>query len=112
MTTTSIVRIGPTVTTEVSSAQLLRTALVSHWKKQSSDETSTSLDENKLLPISNKYFDATVLLEDTETPIPVNAKEDGMILVFDMLASNPDRSGVPGTTFDSLQCLAKFYSFY
>ena len=105
MTTTSIVRIGPTVTTEVSSAQLLRTALVSHWKKQSSDENSTSLDENKLLPISNKYFDATVLLEDMETPIPANSKEDGMILVFDMLASNPDRSGVPGTTFDSLQSI-------
>mmetsp|Transcript_18760 Transcript_18760/g.46472 ORF Transcript_18760/g.46472 Transcript_18760/m.46472 type:complete len:347 (-) Transcript_18760:68-1108(-) len=110
--TTSIVRIGPMVTTEVSSAQLLRTALVSHWKQQqpSSEEGETSADENKLLPISNKYFDANVLLEDMEQAASsieaTNAtKEDAVILVFDMLASNPDRSGVPGTTFDSLQAV-------
>lgn len=94
------------VTTEVSSAQLLRTALVSHWKQQepTKEEGETSADENKLLPISNKYFNAKVLLEDMEATMEANTtKEDAFILVFDMLASNPDRSGVPGTTFDSLQ---------
>ena len=94
---------------EVSSAQLLRTALVSHWKQhhpstEEQGDTSAVQDENKLLPISNKYFTANVLLEDMEASVEEATKEDAVILVFDMLASNPDRSGgVPGTTFNSLQ---------
>jgi len=104
---TSIVRIGPMATTEVSSARLLRTALVSYWKKQHTQDSAPEIgDENKLLPISNKYFTANVLLEDIETEEKEEATtEDSVILVFGMLASNPDRSGVPGTTFDSLQAV-------
>ncbi|CAJ1904959.1 unnamed protein product [Cylindrotheca closterium] len=107
--TTSIVRIGPMTTMEVSSAQLLRTALVSHWKQHHpspEEQGETSADENKLLPISNKYFTANLLLEDMEAEANEAIKEDAAILVFDMLASNPDRSGgVPGTTFNSLQAV-------
>jgi hypothetical protein len=92
--TTSVVRIGPLETSGVSSAKLLRTALFSYLQQ----------GDDKLLKLSNKYFIADILLEDiVENPSkPENSKEDGVILVFDALASNPDRSGGGGVTFDSL----------
>jgi hypothetical protein len=91
--TTSVVRIGPLETSGVSSAKLLRTALFSYLQQ----------GDDKLLKLSNKYFIADILLEDIEAPSkPENSKEDGVILVFDALASNPDQPGGGGVTFDSL----------
>lgn len=93
--TTSVVRIGPLETRGVSSAKLLLTALFAYLKQEQ--------DDDKLLKMSNKYFTADVLLEEISPSKPENSKEDGIILVFDALASNPDRStSSGGVTFDSL----------
>lgn len=112
---TSILRIGPFETTGVTSAKLLRTALISFFENingASSSASSQKQEDNKIVNVSNKYFSADVLLEDCIGPessgssLEEDAKEDGMILVFDLLASNPDYQhgggGGGGVTFDSL----------
>lgn len=92
-----MVRLGPTGSDNVS-ATLLRTALLSHFQ---SDHAMT--DAAASLSISNKYFSAKVVLQDIGTARPENSKEDGIILVFDALLSNPDRPVSGGNaTFDSL----------
>ena len=106
----SILRIGPFETKNgVTSAKLLQTALVSYFENQQEGGTGTSPPEenSKSLKLSNKYFSAEILLEDIGGTIgPQNAKEDGIVLVFDSLASNPDyqqgSGGGGGVTFDSL----------
>jgi hypothetical protein len=110
----------------------LRTALVSHFEN-CSNNNSSSRDESDInsknhpdrnnnnddygtihtdsrIVIQNKYFTANVLLEDIEQQQLQaignhNKKEDGVILVFDALLSNPDRDATVaggGTTFDTL----------
>jgi hypothetical protein len=95
--TSSVVRIGPLETSGgVNSAKLLRTALISYFNNN--DDT-----KDDSIRISNKYFTAKVLLEAIISPVE-NSKEDGIILVFDALESNPDRSASSGNgiTFDGL----------
>ena len=119
MVSTSIIRIGPSDGSGDISAKLLRNALVSFFEKQSLSSSSSSssnpaeatttttttkpspsssscLSETYgRLTISNKYFTANVSIEDLEAELKtqeVLSKEDGVILVFDALHSNPDRS--------------------
>jgi hypothetical protein len=131
MASSSVLRLGPSG--ENVSATLLRNALVSYFEqkeKESSPSTprTSAIDDKSgsTFTISNKYFNASVLLEeiggsaaaaaaaapleeegDTTTTTTTTTKEDGVILVFDALHSNPDRStamsGRGGaTSFDSL----------
>lgn len=115
MTLSSVVRLGPNL--DNVSAKLLKNAIVSFFDKKiapSSDvgekeEDSTTIDNDsgKKILISNKYFTANILLEDISGSVLENSKEDGIILVFDALHSNPDRlnqggAGTAATTFDSL----------
>ena len=109
----SVLRIGPFGTNNgVTSAKLLQTALVSYFENQqegghTTGTSSPPAEENsKSLKLANKYFSAEILLEDIGGTTPENAKEDGIVLVFDSLESNPDyqqgRGGGGGVTFDSL----------
>jgi hypothetical protein len=76
----------------------------------SSASTTTAINNQtgSTFDISNKYFHAKVLLEEIGGPSLEKSQEDGVILVFDALQSNPDRSnagydhGRGGATFDSL----------
>jgi hypothetical protein len=120
----SVVRLGPN--DENVSATLLRTALVSHFQGLGGSDTNNnnssaaddadngeSIDDHSglVFRISNKYFTANVLLEDIgattstqSTTTTTIRKEDGVILVFDALQSNPDRpmNSSSAATFDSL----------
>jgi hypothetical protein len=129
MASSSIVRFGPTENNLC--AKLLRTALISHFydtttaknnddsdnvdcESNNNEKECATIDEtdNARIVIVNKYFTANVLLEgigeetssrETSTSC---TKEDGVILIFDALQSNPDRiiSGGNGSmaTFDGL----------
>jgi hypothetical protein len=95
---TSVLRIGPTDNN--ASAALLRTALLAHFETE---------EEPNMLTISNRYFVARILLEemlaDQTTPATdVLQKEDGVILVFDAVRSNPDVIGgtSSASSFDAL----------
>jgi hypothetical protein len=81
----SVLRIGPSGP----SATLLKTALLSHFP---------SLGD--VILISNKYFCAQLrILDDFDTPCEDHdVKEDGILLVFDGLSSNPDRPLLTTTT--------------
>ena len=111
MASSSIVRLGPNDNNL--SSQLLRNAITSFFQK-----TNVVVDDddnrksNSRFVIRNKYFSANIDLKDTdnqqEEDIPKDVMEDGLILVFDAVRSNPDRrdedgSGPSGTTFDALQ---------
>ena len=101
MNLTSVVRVGPS--DDNLSAKLLRNALVSYFEKLSTSTTTTLSESSHMLTISNKYFTANVLLEEMgATPQSEQIKEDGVILVFDALRSNPDLSAGDGASFDSL----------
>jgi hypothetical protein len=104
MVKASIVRLGPSDGESVSS-KLLRTAVVS-YSETSAPAPSTSAIDNKsgsTITIQNKYFSANVLLEDIGGQSLEQTKEDGVILVFDALRSNPDlMEGSTGASFDSL----------
>jgi hypothetical protein len=101
MILTSVVRVGPS--DDNLSAKLLRNALVSYSEKLSTSTTTTLSESSHMLSISNKYFTANVLLEEMgATPQSEQTKEDGVILVFDALRSNPDLSAGDGASFDSL----------
>lgn len=91
-TTTSVLRIGPSD----ASSELLKQALLSYFD---------SKDPNTLT-VSNRYFSAKVQLKDLPAS-DTNSneeKEDGVILVFDALQSNPDNitETSNNTLFDSL----------
>lgn len=107
MATSSVVRIGPCEGN--ASANLLRTALVSHFQKLDESSTNAEAFDDKAgstLTMSNKYFTAKVLMEDIGEAAVPQGKEDGVVLVFDALQSNPDRvvgdGSAGGATFDSL----------
>lgn len=91
--TTSALRIGPTDGN--ASAALLKTALLSHFETQ--DEPST-------LSVSNRYFSAKVRLEPLNGSKNNDEKEDGIILVFDSMRSNPDivAGTADSSSFDAL----------
>eukprot|EP00934_Nitzschia_sp_Nitz4_P000103 Nitzschia sp. Nitz4//scaffold102_size76354//54677//55708//NITZ4_005638-RA/size76354-processed-gene-0.25-mRNA-1//1//CDS//3329532267//103//frame0 len=91
MATVSIVRVGPSEDNVC--AKLLRTALVDYFEESAKTDSSYSGDSSRLT-IANKYFRAKVALEDIQSPVPPSepSKEDGIILVFDSLHSNPDRT--------------------
>jgi hypothetical protein len=107
MSCTSVVRIGPAQ--ESVSAKLLREAVVSYFFAKQHH----SVDANTLT-IANKYFQAKVLLQelgtdpaDTITPV----QEDGVILVFDALKSNPDLNAGGGDTTETFDALATVHDF-
>ena len=72
------------------------------------DDDNDDDDDDSTLRISNKYFSAHVRLQDIGSAMFTDdTKEDGVILVFDALVSNPDRPTTHdqlsfGVTFDSL----------
>jgi len=122
MVKSSIVRLGPSGANI--SATLLKTALSSYFENQEqlqqqpdeNDESSKvdypTVDESTTLSIVNRYFTANVILQDIGTDKISDTKEDGIILVFDALSSNPDRSATFGTdmstaavTFDALHAI-------
>lgn len=98
---TSVLRIGPT--DDNASAVLLRMALLSHFETEG---------EPNFLTVSNRYFAARIRLEeivgDQTTSTDALQKEDGVILVFDALRSNPDIIG--GTCASSFDALALVHS--
>jgi hypothetical protein len=114
----SVVRFGPSE--DNVSTKLLQNAVVSYFEKQTTDNTPPSAASTAInnqtgctFTISNKYFHAKVLLEEIGGPSLEKSQEDGIILVFDTLQSNPDRSNSNaghghdgchrgGATFDSL----------
>ena len=101
----SIVRVGPSA--DNVSAKLLRTSLVSYFEKLSTpNDESEEIDSKSgsTIQISNKYFTANILLEEIGGSAVESSKEDGVILVFDALQSNPDRSSSAsgGASFDAL----------
>lgn len=107
MATASVLRIGPSDGNV--SANLLKAALVSHFQELNGNaDNSESIDDKagSTLEISNKYFAAKVVLEGIGGSAIRQAKEDGVLLVFDALQSNPDRTvgdgPAGGATFDSL----------
>mmetsp|Transcript_24090 Transcript_24090/g.66778 ORF Transcript_24090/g.66778 Transcript_24090/m.66778 type:complete len:371 (+) Transcript_24090:190-1302(+) len=117
----SIVRLGPTDGNE--SSQLLRKAIVSFFQKKDVDSLDPNGNNEKdngdsstdtRFVIRNKYFSADIMLreieagqEEGETNATTQTMEDGVILVFDAVQSNPDRcldTANTGSTaiFDSL----------
>ena len=88
---TSVLRIGPS--DENASAALLRTALLSRFETE---------DDPNAMTVSNRYFSAQVRLEDIQHAENCQKKEDGIILVFDALRSNPDITGSTSSSFDAL----------
>ena len=103
MAPSSIVRIGPNDSNL--SAQLLRNAITSFFNKNATDSTT---DKDSSFVIRNKYFNANVALKNLEgeqDETASDSKEDGIILVFDAVRSNPDfgDSEGSGATFDSLE---------
>mmetsp|Transcript_17934 Transcript_17934/g.24840 ORF Transcript_17934/g.24840 Transcript_17934/m.24840 type:complete len:339 (-) Transcript_17934:40-1056(-) len=89
----SALRIGPS-TTNAGASSFLRNALLSHFKTMDSSSLSPQ-EAAKMLTVTNRYFSAQLLLEDLDSAnsnIDGDIKEDGIILVFDALHSNPDRT--------------------
>jgi hypothetical protein len=93
----SILRIGPTDSTNLSAA-LLRDALSSHFKVPSQ---SDSWEDTQSLTIVNKYFSAEVSLHSLslDRGNDVEGKEDGVLLVFDSVSAF---SAVQGSMIGSL----------
>ena len=94
---TSVLRIGPTDNN--ASAALLKTALLSHFETK---------DDPNVFTVSNRYFAAKVRLQDiTEGQASTSEgaldKDDGIIVVFDAVRSNPDIIGrTTSSSFDAL----------
>lgn len=93
---TSVLRIG--LAENNASAALLKTALQSHFETDDNDATT--------LTVSNRYFHANVQLEDLVPPSKSleTTKEDGILLVFDAMHSNPSVIGSNSSScsFDAL----------
>lgn len=87
----SVLRIGP-IDSEKGYGSQLQAAIASHFKASSANDTSTSE-----LFVSNRYFDANVMLTGLHESTADNI-EDGIILVFD---SSSDASSSE-KAFDSL----------
>jgi Alpha and gamma adaptin binding protein p34 len=101
---TSILRIGPSSNEDGAVTKLFKDALVSYFQNNSNpneqedaggnNETNNDdAPKSDVLQLQNKYFTAQVELRDILQDDPSSSsaiKEDGVILVFDALASNPD----------------------
>ncbi len=99
MASSSIVRLGPNEGNL--SAELLRNAVTLFFRK-----TDDKGESDSSFVVRNKYFNANVVLKGTEDQkeTAADVKEDGIILVFDAVRSNPDGSDEGGgASFDSLQ---------
>lgn len=98
ISTTSVLRIGPVENN--ASVALLKTALQSHFETVVNDDDGAP---RTMLTVSNRYFHAKVLLEDllqqSKTTNSETTKDDGIILVFDTMHSNP--SVAIGSNFSS-----------
>ncbi len=109
MAPSSVVRIGPNDSNL--SAQLLRNAITSFFRKtdgENKNATDSADDSHSTFVIRNKYFNANIALKnikEKEEKTPSDSKEDGIILVFDAVRSNPDFGDNEGSgaTFDSLE---------
>ena len=105
----SVVRIGP-FPDDNDCAKQLQSAIVEHFRRQEAEvapSNSTTATHSSSLHIANKYFTATVLLrnvEEQETSSESDTHvEDGMILVFDSVLSNPKYPTSLSCSFDSLE---------
>ena len=90
MSNYSILRIGP-LSSDNGNAAVLRDAILSHFQKQNDTPSSSSCTDNNMLSISNRYFNANVLLlplDDDDTTITDARVEDGIILIFDGTSSS------------------------
>ena len=89
MSNYSILRIGPLSSDNDGNAAILRDAILSHFQKQNDTPSSSSCTDNKL-SISNRYFNANILLSPLEEDdtITTEGVEDGMILIFDGTSSS------------------------
>lgn len=95
MVETSVLRIGPPEHNATST--ILKNALISHFR----DSESQQVDDANGITISNRYFTAQVALAELgSTPAAESRQEDGIILVFDSLQSNPDLT--TNSPFDGL----------
>eukprot|EP00545_Synedropsis_sp_CCMP1620_P007399 CAMPEP_0119005328 /NCGR_PEP_ID=MMETSP1176-20130426/1648_1 /TAXON_ID=265551 /ORGANISM="Synedropsis recta cf, Strain CCMP1620" /LENGTH=407 /DNA_ID=CAMNT_0006957117 /DNA_START=66 /DNA_END=1289 /DNA_ORIENTATION=- len=113
---TSVLRIGPSG----DKATLLKNALLHFFESKSSDQAKAQAQakSNNQFALSNKYFTANILLQelelvsamghaiedDTETSNSLY-KEDGVILVFDALACNPDFTSSSSASFHDLTAI-------
>ncbi len=101
MASSSVVRLGPNDGNI--SAELLQNAITSYFRKTDDDDKGES---DSSFVIQNKYFSANIVLKNTEDKkeTPSDVKEDGIILVFDAVRSNPDGGDEGGgASFDSLK---------
>jgi len=90
MSNYSILRIGP-ISSDNGNAAVLRDAILSHFQKQINDTpTSSSCTDNNMLSISNRYFNANILLSplDDDDSTTTEGVEDGIILIFDGTSSS------------------------
>uniref|UniRef100_A0A7S3L416 Uncharacterized protein n=1 Tax=Amphora coffeiformis TaxID=265554 RepID=A0A7S3L416_9STRA len=105
MSCVSVLRLGPTH--DNVSAGMLRNAVLDFFAKKLGPEAVPS---NDTFRVTNKYFDAQILLktildtnesnDDSDENLP--HKEDGIILVFDAAKSNPDLPMDAAASFGSL----------
>ena len=129
MSNRSTLRIGPIGTSNGCNAALLRDALLRHFRRDDDDDDNDDgggdadgngddAGNDKLLAISNRYFDASVLLlelreshRDDDGGGASPLEEDGVLLIFDDMpirdggeegAANGLPAHAPLVTFDSL----------
>ena len=120
MAPSSIIRLGPNDNN--TTAELLRNAITASFETTEFDHSTQYVNDdynkvrNQRFVIQNKYFNAEIMLKDIDSQheeFSADEMEDGIILVFDAVRSNPDRRdeigsgttadfGGGGITFDSL----------
>ena len=104
----SVVRLGPT--DDNICAGMLRNAILDFFAKQ---QGADAVPSNDTFRVSNKYFDAQIMLQNIDNDGSLNSqehsttdvpppKEDGIILVFDAAKSNPDLVVDTAASFGSL----------
>ena len=112
MSNQSILRIGPIGASNGCSATLLRDALLRHFRPDGGGDGDVGNNGN-MLAISNRYFDASVLLLglhqshlDDGGGGAVPPEEDGVLLVFDDVpirdVDGEEGAPTPFVSFDSL----------
>lgn len=109
MSCISVVRVGPTH--DNICAGMLWNAILDFYAKQ---QGTDAVPSNDTFCVTNKYFDAQILLRGIESNSTVDndqttanndvppKKEDGVILVFDAAKSNPDLVVDAAASFASL----------
>ncbi|KAL7489269.1 hypothetical protein ACHAW6_014846 [Cyclotella cf. meneghiniana] len=118
----SVLRIGP-LEPHDGNAALLRSAISSHFRgSTSASGVDRALNEiatdDDLLTISNRYFDAKVLLKGLHESVPdetsqddkspCHSQEDGIILVFRSSTDASKSAITPEQSFDSLNLIHDF----